>query len=87
MPGDHFNLERFVEAQDRGTAFEQALEELRQGRKRGHWIWFVFPQIQGLGSSETARFYAISSLAEATEFYGGQHDPATDERLAGSARD
>jgi uncharacterized protein (DUF1810 family) len=65
---DPFNLARFVEAQDRGGVHEQALAELRAGRKRGHWIWFVFPQIEGLGSSETARFYAISSLAEATAY-------------------
>lgn len=65
MSDDRFDLQRFVEAQDRGGAYERALAELRAGRKQGHWIWFVFPQIEGLGSSETARLYAISSLAEA----------------------
>ena len=68
MTGDDFNLQRFVDAQDRGEAYAGALAELRQGHKRGHWIWFVFPQIQGLGSSETARFFAISSLREATAY-------------------
>ena len=68
MSGDGFDLQRFVDAQDRGGAYEQALAELRQGRKRGHWIWFVFPQIAGLGSSEMARFYAISSLDEASAY-------------------
>jgi uncharacterized protein (DUF1810 family) len=68
MDGDRFNLQRFVEAQDSGGAYDRALAELRDGRKRGHWIWFVFPQIEGLGSSETARFYAISSLAEAAAY-------------------
>jgi uncharacterized protein (DUF1810 family) len=66
--GDQFNLQRFVDAQDRGGVYAQALAELDAGRKRGHWIWFVFPQIAGLGSSETARFYAISSLEEAGAF-------------------
>jgi uncharacterized protein (DUF1810 family) len=65
---DRFNLQRFVDAQDSGGTYEQALNELRQGRKRGHWIWFLFPQIAGLGSSETARFYAIASLEEATAY-------------------
>ena len=68
MDRDIFNLQRFVDAQDRGAAYESALAELRTGRKRSHWIWFVFPQIAGLGSSETARLYAISSLDEATAY-------------------
>ena len=61
------DLQRFVDAQDGGT-YEQALAELRAGRKRGHWMWFVFPQIAGLGRSETARFYAIESLDEARAY-------------------
>lgn len=63
---DPFNLQRFVEAQqsDYGTA----LAELRAGRKTSHWIWFVFPQIAGLGQSPTARFYAIGSLDEAKAY-------------------
>ena len=68
MDRDIFNLQRFVDAQDRGAAYGRALAELRAGRKQGHWIWFVFPLIEGLGSSETARFYAISSLDEATAY-------------------
>lgn len=59
-------LERFVDAQHR--AYAQALAELRAGAKRGHWIWFVFPQIAGLGRSETASFYAIADLAEARAY-------------------
>jgi uncharacterized protein (DUF1810 family) len=65
MDGDRFQLERFVAAQDRDGTFERALSELRTGHKRGHWIWFVFPQIAGLGLSETSRFYAVTSLDEA----------------------
>lgn len=57
MTGD---LDRFVEAQD--GAYDDALAELTAGRKRTHWMWFVFPQIAGLGSSPTARWYAIGSL-------------------------
>ncbi|HEX3616766.1 MAG TPA: DUF1810 domain-containing protein [Solirubrobacteraceae bacterium] len=66
--GDHFNLQRFVDAQDDGGVYAQALAELRAGRKRGHWIWFVFPQIDGLGSSATARLYAIGSVGEAAAY-------------------
>ncbi|HJV40310.1 DUF1810 domain-containing protein [Caulobacter sp.] len=60
------DLNRFVEAQA-GT-YETALAELRRGRKASHWMWFVFPQIAGLGSSPTARFYAIADLAEARAY-------------------
>jgi uncharacterized protein (DUF1810 family) len=59
-------LDRFVEAQD--GAYDDALFELTAGRKRTHWMWFVFPQIAGLGSSPTAQFYAIASLDEARAY-------------------
>ena len=59
-------LDRFVEAQ--ADTFERALSELRSGRKKSHWMWFVFPQIAGLGRSSTARHYAIASLDEARSF-------------------
>jgi uncharacterized protein (DUF1810 family) len=65
---DRFDLRRFVEAQDRGGTYDQALRELRAGRKTSHWMWFVFPQIAGLGSSPTARRYAIGSLEEARAY-------------------
>lgn len=61
--GDPFDLARFVQAQD--GVYEQALRELRDGAKRGHWMWFVFPQVAGLGSSPTAQRYAVSGLDEA----------------------
>jgi uncharacterized protein (DUF1810 family) len=60
---DPFHLGRFVQAQDR--IYEQVLAELRRGRKETHWLWFIFPQIAGLGHSSTARTYAIKSLPEA----------------------
>ena len=60
------DLGRFLEAQH--GVYEQVRSELRGGRKRSHWMWFIFPQLQGLGSSSTARFYAIGSLAEARAF-------------------
>jgi uncharacterized protein (DUF1810 family) len=60
------DLSRFVEAQ--AATYQTALAELRRGRKESHWMWFVFPQIQGLGSSPTARFYAIADLAEAKAY-------------------
>jgi uncharacterized protein (DUF1810 family) len=62
---DPYNLERFVAAQDAGGSYERAVDELRAGFKSGHWMWFVFPQIAGLGRSPISRRYAISSLAEA----------------------
>ena len=61
---DPFDLERFVRAQD-GGVYEQALRELRAGDKRSHWMWFVFPQVGGLGRSPMAQRYAVSGLAEA----------------------
>jgi uncharacterized protein (DUF1810 family) len=60
------NLEHFVEAQ--APVYDQALKELRAGRKQSHWMWFVFPQIAGLGHSVMAQTYAIESLAEAREY-------------------
>jgi uncharacterized protein (DUF1810 family) len=65
MP-DPFNLARFVTAQD--PLYPAILAELRAGQKRTHWMWFVFPQIAGLGISPTSRFYAIASLAEAQAY-------------------
>ncbi len=63
---DPFDLRRFVDAQDR--VYNTVVEELRSGRKRGHWIWFVFPQLQGLGRSPTAIRYSITSLEEARAY-------------------
>ena len=65
---DSYDLRRFVTAQDAGGTYEQAVAELRQGRKTSHWMWFVFPQVAGLGQSPTSRMYAISSLAEARAY-------------------
>jgi uncharacterized protein (DUF1810 family) len=65
---DPYDLQRFVTAQDVGGTYQQALAELRAGRKTSHWMWFVFPQIAGLGYSPTARAYAITSLAEARAY-------------------
>lgn len=63
---DPYHLQRFVEAQD--PVYEEVRSELRQGRKDGHWMWFIFPQIKGLGSSSAARIFAISSLEEAEAY-------------------
>ncbi len=63
---DPHNLRRFVQAQ--AGDYERALAEIRGGRKRSHWMWYVFPQLEGLGSSSTARHYAIKSLAEAEAY-------------------
>ena len=66
--GDPYNLTRFVTAQDASGTYQRALEELRRGRKASHWMWFVFPQIAGLGFSHMSRTYAISSLEEARAY-------------------
>lgn len=68
MNDDPFDLTRFVRAQD--DVFAAALAELRAGRKRTHWIWFVFPQLRGLGSSTNARYFGIGSLDEARAYLG-----------------
>lgn len=68
MGADPYDLERFVGAQDHAATYDAALAELRSGLKTGHWMWFVFPQVAGLGSSETARAFAISSVAEARAY-------------------
>ena len=65
-----FDLERFVTAQD--GVYEGVLRELRQGRKTSHWIWFVFPQVAGLGRSDLSRFYGIESLDEARAYLAHQ---------------
>jgi uncharacterized protein (DUF1810 family) len=62
------SLGRFIDAQDAGGTYDAALAELRAGRKVSHWMWFVFPQIAGLGRSSMAKMYAISSLAEAQAY-------------------
>ena len=72
------DLGRFIAAQHH--AYDSALEELRDGRKQGHWMWFVFPQIKGLGSSFMAEHYAIDSLDEAKAY-------VTDPYLGGRLRD
>ena len=77
------DLQRFVDAQDRGGIYEQALAELRDGHKRSHWMWFVFPQIAGLGYSEKARHYGIASLDEARGYLA---HPVLGPRLKECAR-
>jgi len=70
------SLQRFIEAQQ--SDYEIALSEIKEGRKRSHWMWYIFPQIHGLGFSETSRFYAIKSRAEAEEYL---HHPLLGKRL------
>ena len=80
---DPRRLQRFVDAQDDDGTYESALRELRDGRKRSHWMWFIFPQIAGLGQSPSSRRYAISSLQEARAYV--EH-PVLGPRLEESAR-
>ena len=66
---DQFSLQRFVDAQA-GGVYERALREIRDGRKRTHWMWFIFPQLAGLGMSDMATFYGIRSVEEARDYLG-----------------
>ena len=80
---DRYDLERFVTAQNAGGTYERAVAELRAGRKTSHWMWFVFPQIAGLGQSQMSRTYAISSLDEARAYL---RHPVLGPRLIECAR-
>jgi uncharacterized protein (DUF1810 family) len=82
MAGDPLDLNRFVAAQS-GGVYEQALAELREGRKRSHWMWFIFPQHRDLGRSATARFYGLSGIDEARAYAA---HPLLGDRLRQSAR-
>jgi uncharacterized protein (DUF1810 family) len=82
-PGDPWHLDRFVAAQDRYGTYDRALAELRAGAKASHWMWFIFPQLAGLGSSAMAREYAISSLDEARAYLA---HPVLGPRLRECAR-
>ena len=74
-----YDLERFVRAQNAGRTYERAVAELRNGRKESHWMWYVFPQISGLGQSPTSKTFAISSLEEAKAYL---RHPVLGARLA-----
>ncbi len=65
---DPYHLDRFVSAQNNAGTYDRAIQELQTGRKSSHWMWFIFPQIAGLGRSATSRQFAISSLAEAEAY-------------------
>jgi uncharacterized protein (DUF1810 family) len=64
--GDHYDLDRFLRAQ--ADAYERALSEIQRGRKRTHWMWYIFPQIDGLAVSSTSKYYAIKSIKEARAY-------------------
>lgn len=61
-------LVRFIQAQENGGSYERALAELKAGRKTGHWIWWVFPQLKGLGTSHNSTFYGLADEAEALDY-------------------
>jgi uncharacterized protein (DUF1810 family) len=79
---DPFDLARFVAAQNAGGTYDRATAELRAGQKGSHWMWFVFPQISGLGQSSVSKRYAIGSLAEARAYLA---HPVLGQRLIESA--
>ncbi len=82
MTSDPYDLTRFRTAQDAHGAYDEALAELRAGRKRTHWMWFVLPQLTGLGRSPTAVYFAIASLDEARAYAA---DPVLGARLVEAA--
>ncbi len=81
------DLERFVQAQDQGGTYDRALAELRAGRKTSHWMWFVFPQIAGLGRSATAQRYAIQSVGGGARLPRPPGPGAAAARVRGGAPD
>jgi uncharacterized protein (DUF1810 family) len=81
MSAERFELDRFLTAQ--APVFDTALRELQAGRKRTHWMWFIFPQLRGLGHSPRAQFYGIASLAEARAYLA---HPVLGSRLAQCTR-
>lgn len=62
------SLDRFIQAQEQGGSYDRAIAELKAGRKTGHWIWWVFPQLKGLGVSHNSTFYGLADEAEARAF-------------------
>jgi uncharacterized protein (DUF1810 family) len=83
VSAESFDLARFVDAQDAGGAYDSALAELSAGLKRGHWIWFVFPQVEGLGRSPTSQFFGVRGAAEAEAYVA---HPVLGPRLVAAAR-
>ena len=83
VSAEGFDLQRFVDAQDAGRTYESALRELRAGRKRSHWMWFVFPQVEGLGMSPTAWHFGVRGLAEAKAYAA---HPVLGPRLVAAAQ-
>ena len=73
---DNYNLQRFLTAQERDYA--QALSEIKNGRKRSHWIWYIFPKLKGFGGSSTTKYYGLDGIEEARAYYG---HPVLRERL------
>ena len=72
------NLNRFLQAQDDFDTYRQALREMKAGRKTSHWVWFIFPQLKGLGRSYQSNYYGIESLKEAEDYLA---DPVLGKRL------
>lgn len=80
---DQYNLKRFLDAQNEYGMYDIAMGELERGRKRSHWIWYVFPQMQGLGFSYNSQYYGISCMEEAKQYLG---NPTLRERLDTACR-
>ena len=83
MSAEPSDLARFVDAQDAGGTYDAALRELRAGRKSSHWMWFVFPQVEGLGRSSTAQYFGVRGMTEARAYVA---HPVLGPRLVEAAR-
>ena len=68
---NNFNIERYIEAHKR--EYKQALEEIKSGKKKTHWMWYIFPQINGLGTSSTSKYYAIRNIEEAQAYLNNEY--------------
>ena len=68
---ENVNLERYIEAHKR--EYKQALEEIKSGKKKTHWMWYIFPQIDGLGTSSTSKYYAIKNIEEAQAYLNNEY--------------
>lgn len=75
---DNYNLQRFIDAQDAYGSWKQAMQEVKAGQKVSHWIWYVYPQLKGLGRSSTSQFYGLSGTEEAKAYL---EDKALGDRL------
>lgn len=72
LRAEYYGIQRFIDAQNRRNTYEKALEEVKNGKKETHWIWFIFPQLCGLGKSEMSKYYGLNGRLEAEEYINNE---------------